>query len=79
MLRTTIEVTCVKPLANGITLITTHGTSATLIHSDRRRSPLSASSNSATIGMTTTVLAGMQLPQHQDHAADDQRRQHREA
>ena len=57
-LRTTIEAMCEKPLANGTTLTTTQGTSATLIHSDRRRSPLSASSNMAIIGMTTTVLAG---------------------
>src|SRR6185312_3920710 len=57
-LRTTIEVTCEKPLANGTTLTTTHGTRARLIHSERRRSPLSARSYMAIIGMTTTVLAG---------------------
>ena len=58
MLRITIEVMWEKPLANGITLMTTQGTMARLIHSERRRSPLSASSNRATIGITTTVLAG---------------------
>jgi hypothetical protein len=47
-----------EALANGTTLTTTHGTTARAIHIERRRSPPSASSNSATIGMRTTVLAG---------------------
>ncbi len=44
--------------AKGSTLMTTHGTTARPIHSERRRSPRAASSASATMGMSTTVFSG---------------------
>ena len=68
-LRTTIEVMCEKPLANGITLITTQGTIARPIHSDRRRSPLSARWNSDDHRDDHHRVGRMQLPQHQHDPA----------